>query len=53
MNVVPVEPEHQIKVLRPNHFDACPDAVLPAPRRQRHGAVMTAAATAPFSKSPV
>jgi len=38
MNVVPVEPEHQIKVLRPNHFDACPDAVLPAPRREQHGA---------------
>jgi hypothetical protein len=47
MNVVAVEAEHRIKVLRPNHFDACPDAVLPAPRLQRRGAVMTAARDCP------
>jgi Transposase len=41
MDVVVVDTQHRIKVLRPNHFDACPDALLPAPRGQR-GAVMTA-----------
>ena len=37
MDVVAVDTEHRIKALRPNHFDACPDALLPAPRRQRRG----------------
>jgi hypothetical protein len=34
---VTADTQHRIKVLRLKHFDACPDAQPPAPRRQQRG----------------